>query len=89
MVILFQSVKVATALVWLYGLGANAVAAYSVLEIGPNLLAAVTSIVGMIVVVAQLRIARDVKDVKEKAVTAKDKATNNSDRIQALEDNAQ
>lgn len=53
-----MAVKVATCLCAVYALAAETVAVFSVVEIGPNLLAAITSIVGAVVLIMQLRIAR-------------------------------
>jgi hypothetical protein len=64
----FQSIAVAT-----YTAVAEAVALYSVIEIGPNLLAAITSIIGAIVLIAQLRLGRRVVEVRDTADQAKDK----------------
>lgn len=53
--------KIATGWVAAYTLAAQTVAVLSVVEIGPNLLAAVTSIVGAIVLIMQLRLAKGVR----------------------------
>ena len=49
--------KIATISVAAYTVVAEGVAVLSVVEIGPNLLAAVTSVVGALVLITQLRLA--------------------------------
>lgn len=56
--LIIVSAKLATILAGMYAGLAEGAAVYSVVEIGPNLLAAVTSIVGAVVLIAQLLIAR-------------------------------
>lgn len=53
---------------WTVALFAGAlewVATLSVLEIGPNLLAAITSIIGAVVLIVQIQVARSVRDTRE------------------------
>lgn len=53
-----------------YGIVAQAVAIHSVVEIGPNLLAAITAVVGVCVMALQLRVSRRVSGVQDAADTA-------------------
>lgn len=59
---------------FIYAAVAEVVAVHAVIEIGPNLLAAITSIIGAVVVYLQLRINRRVEDVKQTADDAHTKA---------------
>lgn len=59
------AIKAATVIVALFTGLAQTVAVFSVIEIGPNLLAAVTSIIGAIVLIIQLRLAKGIRDTKE------------------------
>lgn len=57
-----------------YASVAQTVSVYSVVEIGPNLLAAITSIIGACVLLAQLYLGRKVSQVQDTAKEAKDTA---------------
>ena len=93
------AIKTATVVVAAYTGAAETVAVFSVVEIGPNLLAAITSIIGAVVLIVQLRLARGIKTTKEvvkehheelkeavtTADTAKTYAEENRGRIEDLE----
>lgn len=66
----------------MYSLAAQAVATLSVIEIGPNLLAAITSIIGCIVLLGQVYLAQRVKKVDH----VEKKADENAVRIDAIEE---
>lgn len=68
---LLMAVKLATCLCAVYALAAETVAIFSVIEIGPNLLAAITSGIGAVVLVVQLRLARRLTQTDAHAEVAK------------------
>lgn len=57
-----------------YASAAQAVSLYSVVEIGPNMLAAVTSIIGAVVLIAQAYLSRKVTQARDVAHEAKSTA---------------
>lgn len=73
-VITLLTLKLATGAVAGYTLLAESIATYSVIEIGPNLLAAVTSIVGAAVLVVQLYLASRIGKASNTADEAKNTA---------------
>lgn len=92
--IVLLSVKVATVLTGIYALGAELVATLGVVEIGPNLLSAITALVGLAVLYVQLRVGsrvrhtqQKVEKVEEAAGTAKAVAEETRERVESLEGN--
>lgn len=62
---LFVALKIATGSAVLFVGAAETVAVFSVLEIGPNLLALGTSIIGAVVLLVQLRVAGHIRETKD------------------------
>lgn len=76
----------------LYFVAAQVVAVVSTVEIGPNLLSAITAIIGAVVLLGQAYLASRVKRVAEhaaanthKAEVAKERADDAADRVETLE----
>lgn len=77
--------KVGTILCGIYAIAAQAVAVLSVVEIGPNLLAAVTSVIGGVVFISQLVIANRLSRVKKATESVGDLSQHNAERVTAVE----
>lgn len=73
----------------LYCVAAQGVAYASVIEIGPNLLAAITSLIGAGVLFGQAYLATKLRRIDEKAREAHEVSQENRERIEAVEENGQ